>query len=177
MTIQFTQWSAPSKILPILKWPDDKKLHEKSVDVVDFNEDLLQLASHLFATMEAANGIGLAAPQTGNMINMIAIRIEKDKPLILVNPIIEHSSEEMFKFNEGCLSVPGFFEDRERPEKIILSCKNVSGEEFKMQFSGIYSFAIQHEIDHLFGKVFVDGSSMLKRTMIKSKMRKAARNK
>ncbi len=177
MSILFTQWSAPTKVLPILKWPDDKKLHEKSVDVTEFNEDLLQLASHMFATMEKADGIGLAAPQTGNMINMIALRLEKDKPLILVNPVITHFSEEMFKFNEGCLSVPGFFEDRERPEKIILVCNDVVGMVYELQFSGVYAFAIQHEIDHLLGKLFVDGSSLLKRQIIKGKMRKARNNK
>ena len=177
MTILFTQWSAPSKVLPILKWPDDEKLHEKSVDVTVFDEQLLQFANHMFATMESANGIGLAAPQTGNMINMIAIRLEKDKPLILANPVIKASSEEMFKFNEGCLSVPGFFEDRERPERIILTCKNVLGADYELQFSGVYGFAIQHEIDHLLGKLFVDGSSLLKRQIIKSKMKKALKNK
>lgn len=177
MSILFTQWSAPSKVLPILKWPDDKKLHEKSEQVTAFDESLLQLANNMFATMEAANGIGLAAPQTGNMINMIAIRLEKDKPLILVNPIITHTSEEKFKFNEGCLSVPGFFEDRERPNKIILVCNDILGVPYELHFSGVYAFAIQHEIDHLLGKVFVDDSSMLKRQIIKSKMRKAAKNK
>jgi|SRR5271157_1406416 len=172
MTILFTQWSAPEKILPILKWPDPI-LNQVSSDVTAFDESLLQLANNLFATMKDANGIGLAAPQTGNMVNVIVIRIEEDKPLVLVNPKVIEWSSEVFKFNEGCLSVPGFFEERERPAKIAVQCQDVLGGEHELELTSIYAFAIQHEIDHLLGKVFVDGSSMLKRSIIKSKMRKA----
>lgn len=166
-----------AKVLPILKWPDDERLHEKSVDVTVFDDSLQALAHDLLHTMKTAGGVGLAAPQTGNMVNMIAIWIEDDKPLAFINPVIIETSEELFEFNEGCLSVPGYFEDRRRPARIVMQFNDVSGNPREFEFNGIYAFAIQHEVDHLNGKVFVDGSSPLKRQRIKAKMRKVAKNK
>lgn len=165
------------KLLPILKWPDDERLHEKSVDIVDFDLTVKILAYDLLHTMKTANGVGLAAPQTGNMVNMITIWIEETKPLCLINPVIIEASEELFDFNEGCLSVPGFFEDRKRPAKIVVKFFDVGGEAREFEYNGIYAFAIQHEIDHLNGKLFVDGASPLKRSRIKARMKKVARHK
>lgn len=165
------------KLLPILKWPDDERLHQKSVDITVFDLFVQQLACDLLHTMKTAKGVGLAAPQTGNMVNMITIWIEEPRPLILINPVIIESSEELFEFNEGCLSVPGFFEDRKRPAKIVVKVFDVVGTPREFEFNGLYAFAIQHEIDHLHGKVFVDGSSMLKTSRIKSRMKKVARHK
>jgi peptide deformylase len=165
------------KLLPILKWPDDERLHQKSVDVTVFDEELEHLALDLLHTMKTANGVGLAAPQTGNMLNIITIWIEAEKPLGLVNPVIVETSEELFEFNEGCLSVPGYFEDRKRPAKIVVKFVDVKGEPHEFECNGLYAFAIQHEIDHLNGRVFVDGASPLKRARIKSKIRKTLRHK
>lgn len=165
------------KVLPILKWPDDERLHTKSKDVVVFDEHLEQLGHDLLHTMKVSNGVGLAAPQTGNMINVIAIWIEPERPMVLVNPIIVYSSETLFEFNEGCLSVPGYFEDRKRPEKIAVIFRDVKGGHHDLEFNSLYAFCVQHEIDHLEGKVFVDGSSLLKKSRIKSKMKKVARRK
>ena len=165
------------KLLPILKWPDDERLHEKSVDVTVFDADLECLARDLFHTMECSKGVGLAAPQTGNMINMITVRLEIDRPLCFVNPVILDTSEELFEFNEGCLSVPGYFEDRKRPKKIVVRFQDLKGVQHELELHDLYAFCVQHEIDHLNGKVFVDGASMLKRSRIKNRMKKVARQK
>lgn len=174
--VKETVESYHSKILPILKWPNEK-LHQKSVDVTDFGVETRKLVHDLFHTMKTASGVGLAAPQTGNMVNVITIWIEESKPLCLINPVIVDSSEEMFEFNEGCLSVPGFFEDRKRPAKIVVKFQDIDGDPREFEFNGIYAFAIQHEIDHLNGKLFVDGASMLKKSRIKARMKKVARHK
>lgn len=166
-----------ARLLPILKWPDDERLHEKCVDVEYFDDDIARLAYDMLHTMKSVNGVGLAAPQVGEMINMIAIWIEEDKPLIIINPIVVNQTAELFEFNEGCLSVPGYFEKRKRPEKITVIYRNANGAHCDTEFSGLYAFCVQHEIDHLEGKVFVDGSSLLKKSRIKSKMKKVARRK
>lgn len=163
------------KVLPILKWLEDKRLHEKSTDVVVFDENLEHLVLDMLHTMKTANGVGLAAPQVGVLSNVIAIWIEPEKPLVFVNPVITFASTELFKFNEGCLSVPGYFEDRERPNQIIIKFVDVKGNPHEFECNGLYAFAIQHEIDHLNGKLFVDGVSLLKKSRIKSKMKKVAK--
>ena len=165
------------KLLPILKWPSDEKLHEKSVDVISFDEELEHLAQDLFHTMKVGEGIGLAAPQTGNMINVIVIWIEPERPLAIVNPTITETSDDLYQFNEGCLSVPGYFENRKRPAKIVIECQDLKGNHHEYEFNGLYAFVIQHEIDHLNGKLFVDGASLLKKERIRAKMKKVARRK
>jgi peptide deformylase len=163
------------KLLSILKWPDDERLHQKSIDVLEFNQTTYELAHNLLHTMKVANGVGLAAPQTGNLVNVIVVGIGEDEPLVFVNPVIIFASEELFEFNEGCLSVPGYFEDRKRPNQVIVKCLDLNGDPHEYEFNGLYAFVIQHEIDHLNGKVFVDGASMLKRSRIKSKMKKVTK--
>ncbi len=125
------------KLLPILKWPDDERLHEKSVDVQNFDDALWELAQDMLHTMKTANGVGLAAPQVGVLSNIIAIWIEPEKSLVFVNPVITFMSAEMFKFNEGCLSVPGYFEDRERPNQIIIKFFDVKGVQHEFECNGL----------------------------------------
>lgn len=165
------------QILPILKWPNDNKLHEKSVDVVNFNDDLLRLTLDMLHTMFVNNGIGLAAPQTGNMINVIVVALPNESPIVLINPKIKSSSEEVFQFNEGCLSVPGYFENRKRPKEIVVEYQSIFGDATESAFDGLMAFVIQHEIDHLQGKVFVDNSSAMKKQRILEKMKKVASRK
>jgi len=171
---------AEAKALKILKWPNDDQLHQVSVDVTKFDDSLKSLAFDMLYTMKQADGIGLAAPQVGEFINMIVIwlPIEEHMPLMIVNPNIITASDELMTFNEGCLSVPGYFEDRERPKQIVLQYHDISGvERHETEFTGLYAFAIQHEMDHLIGKLFIDNASMLKKAMIKSKMKKVAKRK
>lgn len=159
-------------IVPILKYPDER-LHQQCVEVTEFDSDLIQLGRCLLFTMKSEKGIGLAAPQIGVLKNVIAIWIDEKIPIVLVNPKLIDSSEELLKFNEGCLSVPGYFEDRERPKKIVVKFNDVNGGEHQVEFFDLYAFCIQHEIDHLNGKVFIDNLSDLKRSRIKSKIRKS----
>lgn len=160
------------KLREILVWPDER-LHMECRDIVDFDEDLERLVADMFVTMTANEGVGLAAPQIGELSNIIVIRIEPDKPLVLINPEIVEASEELFQFEEGCLSVPGHYEKRKRPESIIVRFKDIKGDEHEFEFLNLYAFAIQHEMDHLKGKVFVDGASWFKQGKIEKKMKKA----
>lgn len=163
------------KVLPILKWPEADGLHEVSVAVTEFDVGLQQFAYDMLVTMKASNGVGLAAPQVGVLKRLLIICIEDDKQIVLVNPELIEASKALFKWNEGCLSVPGYYENRERPERIAVKFQNLLGEPQDFEFRGLYAFAIQHEMDHLDGKLFVDGASELKRLRIKTKMKKAAK--
>jgi len=160
------------QIRDILVWPDDG-LHVECHDIVDFNEDLEHLVADMFVTMVANEGVGMAAPQIGELSNVLVIRLENSNPLALINPEVVEVSEEEFEWEEGCLSVPGYFEKRKRPNFIVVKFKDTTGEEHTVEFRDLYAFAILHEIDHLKGKVFVDGSSWFKENRIKKKIRKA----
>ena len=162
------------KILEVLIWPDER-LHDESYDVEQnlFDEDLEHLVADMFTTMHARGGVGLAAPQVGYNFRIIVIELEPERPLVLINPKIHVGSKKMFKWEEGCLSVPGYFEYRERPDMIVVKYNTIKGERVSTEFHGLYAFAIQHEYDHLEGKVFVDKSSWLKKGRIKKKMAKS----
>jgi peptide deformylase len=160
------------KLREILVWPDDR-LHQEGSDVTEFNEELEHLVEDMFVTMTAHEGVGLAAPQIGELLNIITIRIEPNNPLVLINPTIIGTSDADFTFEEGCLSVPGHFEKRKRPDLISVRFQDVKGEEHEFDFLNLYAFAIQHEMDHLNGKVFVDGASWFKQGRIEKKIKKA----
>ena len=163
------------QILEMLIWPDER-LTEKGQDVTIFDEALQKFAADMFITMEIRGGVGLAAPQCGVPMNMITIRLEKDNPLIIINPEITVFSTNEFEWEEGCLSVPGHFEKRKRPQSIGVAFKDLTGEFHTVNFTDLYAFAIQHEYDHLQGKCFVDKASMFKRERIKKKIKKALVN-
>ena len=164
-------------ILPILIWPN-KKLNRKSLNVEKFgSESIRQFVLDLFATMHHNEGIGLAAPQVGIQSNIIVLRLEEKKPMLLINPEIIESSDTMYEFEEGCLSVPGYFDKRERPNKVVIKFQDSKGEPHETEFHGIYAFAIQHEIDHLRGKLFVDGLSRLKLAYVERKVKKATKKR
>lgn len=172
-TMSDNQEEYKPRIHRIRIWPDDEVLHEEAEEVTVFAKGLKRLAQDMLATMVANQGIGLAAPQIGIKQKIIAIRIEDGNPLIFVNPKIVHRSEEMFSFEEGCLSVPGYFEERDRPKEIIVEFQDVTGQEHRVFFNDLYAFAIQHEYDHLMGKVFVDDVSWFKKNKVKKKIKKA----
>jgi peptide deformylase len=171
-----TTESYKPKIREILVWPDPR-LNIRATDVVNFDDNLRNLIADMFVTMTANEGVGLAAPQIAEPYNIIAIRLEPTKLLTLINPTIMKSSDDNFEWEEGCLSVPGYFENRKRPNTIEISFYDPSGEEVTAEFSGLYAFAIQHELDHLNGKVFVDGSSWLKESRIKKKIKKTLKQR
>lgn len=162
-------------LLSILNYPDPR-LHTVAKPVTAFNADLKRLVQDMRDTMYDAPGIGLAATQVDRHIQLIVIDTSKEQNdlLVLINPkIIAQSGTQTYE--EGCLSVPGVYETVTRAEKVTVEAYNVEGERFKLEAEGLLSVCIQHEMDHLKGKVFVEYLSPLKRNRIKTKMVKHAR--
>ena len=159
-------------VLTILEFPDER-LRRKAVLVEAVTADKRRFIDDMFETMYACKGVGLAATQVDVHERIIVIDIseEKNQPLCLVNPEII-ASEGVEKSEEGCLSVPGFFENVERAEKVKIKALNQQGESFEMEVDGLLSVCVQHEMDHLEGKLFVDYLSPLKRQRIKKKLDK-----
>ncbi|NOQ17051.1 MAG: peptide deformylase [Methyloprofundus sp.] len=159
-------------ILSILEFPDPRlRTVAKSVDEV--NVAITSLVSDMFETMYDAHGVGLAATQVDVHKRIIVLDIsdERDEPICLINPkLIEASGEE--ESDEGCLSVPGIFEPIQRAEKIKISALDKVGTAFELEADGLLAVCVQHEMDHLQGKLFVDYLSSLKRQRIKKKMQK-----
>lgn len=164
-------------ILTILEYPDPR-LRNKALPVEEVNQSIQKLLDDMLETMYAAPGIGLAAPQVNQSRRIVVIDIseEKNSPLCLVNPEILWTSgkEEM---NEGCLSVPGVFEKVERAEKVKIKALDRNGAYFELETDGLLAVCIQHEIDHLDGKLFVDYLSPLKRQRARKKLEKDRRHK
>ncbi|GGK62375.1 peptide deformylase [Amphritea balenae] len=163
-------------LLPILEFPD-KRLRTVAEPVTEFNDELRQLIKDMFETMYDAPGIGLAATQINVHQRIITIDTSEDKnePLVVINPQFEVLADETEKMQEGCLSVPGFYEDVVRPNKIRLTAQDEQGEEYSLEADDLLAVCIQHEIDHLDGKLFVDYLSPLKRNRIRSKLEKLHR--
>ena len=163
------------KLLPIIFWPNEI-LSKSSVNVQKYDEQLHQFIADMSYTMIKNNGVGLSAPQVGKNLNIIIVETEFDKnssPIVLINPIIVEKTKDIYyTTNEGCLSVPGYYEKRSRPQKIKVRYNDSNGKEKEKEFQGLLSFIIQHEIDHLNGKVFVDDLSNLKKRRIISKVKK-----
>lgn len=163
-----------SNVLKILKFPDPR-LRKVAVPVEKFDKSLQNLADDMLELMYKENGIGLAATQVDRHIRLIVIDIseERDSPQIFVNPSFEVISDDsMLSFEEGCLSVPGFNEEIVRPDNIVLRWQDISGNEHIDLPSGLLTVCIQHEIDHLDGKLMVDYISPMKRDRIKKKLLK-----
>ncbi len=177
-------------ILEILTYPNPQ-LREVSKPVTEFNADLKKLVQDMLETMYDANGIGLAAAQVGELKRLLVIdtqpRDEKSRryaydemtelekkitqPLVLINPVII-SGDGKTTFDEGCLSVPSFFETVERFEKIKVKACDVNGKEFQFEVDGLLAICIQHEMDHLEGTLFIDHISFTKSNKIKNQIKK-----
>jgi peptide deformylase len=163
-----------AKKLQILIFPDPRlrKIAEK---VTKFDKSLQILADAMLLTMYDANGIGLAATQVNRHVRLVVMDISdnRDDPRIFVNPsyrvLKDHN---LFEFEEGCLSIPGFNETIARPDKIELIWQDISGKEHMDSPEGLLTVCIQHEIDHLDGKLMVDYVSALKRDRVRSKLLK-----
>lgn len=176
--------------LEILTYPNPL-LREVSEPVKEFTPEIKKLAEDMLETMYDANGIGLAAPQVGKLIQMLVIdtrprdpessRDENDgltdlekkikQPLVLINPEIV-KGEGKTTFDEGCLSVPSFFETVERFEKVEVKAYDVNGKEFRFVTDGLLAICIQHEMDHLAGTLFIDHISFTKSNRIKNQIKK-----
>ena len=163
-----------AKKLKILIFPDPR-LRKVAKNVTKFDKCLENLAHNMLETMYDANGIGLAATQVNHHIRLVVMDLSEDKsdPRIFINPEYEVvKGHNMLEFEEGCLSIPGFNETIARPDKIKLVWQNLKGEMLHDTPEGIFTVCIQHEIDHLNGKLMVDYVSALKRDRIKNKLLK-----
>ena len=162
-------------LLPILRYPDPR-LHTRATQVAEVNDEIRQLVSDMTETMYEAPGIGLAATQVNVHQRVVVIDVSEDKSglLALINPeIIARSGEQVCE--EGCLSVPGIYDKVTRAEKVRVRALNPKGETFEFDAEGLLAVCVQHELDHLDGKVFVEYLSQLKQTRIKGKLAKKAR--
>ena len=162
-------------LLNILRYPDPR-LRQKAQPVEVFDQELITLKDNMLETMYEAPGIGLAAVQVNVLLRMVVIDISDDKsqPICIANPeILEHDG--LIKTDEGCLSVPAIYEPVKRYEWIKIKAQNEKGEFFELAADGLLSVCIQHEMDHLEGKLFVDYLSEMKRKRIQKKMEKLIR--
>lgn len=163
-------------LLPILSYPDPR-LHTVAKPVAVVDERIRALAADMLETMYDAKGVGLAATQVNVHERMLVLDVseERNQPQVLINPELVWASEDRVKNEEGCLSVPGIFDGVERPARVKVQALNEQGESITIEAEGLLSICIQHEMDHLMGKVFVEYLSVLKRMRIKSKLLKAQR--
>ncbi|HEY7872728.1 MAG TPA: peptide deformylase [Rudaea sp.] len=162
-------------MLDILEFPDPR-LRTKAKPVGVFDQALQDLIDAMFATMYAAPGIGLAATQVNVHKQLLVADVseEKNQPLVLINPKIL-SREGSQVYQEGCLSVPGIFADVERADRIVVEALDRHGQPLAFAADGLQAVCIQHEMDHLIGKLFVDYLSPLKRELVRKKLEKAHR--
>jgi len=169
-------WFLAMALLNILNYPD-KRLHTvaKPVRVVD--DRIHKLVADMTETMYEAPGVGLAATQVDVHERVVVIDVSDDKSdlRVLINPEILTYSDETKTYEEGCLSVPGVYDEVDRPARIRVRALNLQGETIEFEADGLLAVCVQHELDHLNGKVFVQHLSMLKQTRLKAKLRKEQR--
>jgi peptide deformylase len=159
--------------LPILHFPDPR-LRTKAKPVAVVDDAIRQLIKDMFETMYDAPGIGLAATQVNHHIRLVVMDIseEKNQPMVFINPKVTPLTQEKAPYEEGCLSVPSVYDVVDRPTNVRIEALNEQGEAFSLETDGLLAVCIQHELDHLEGKLFVDYLSSLKRQRIKAKLQK-----
>jgi peptide deformylase len=162
--------------LEILEFPDPR-LRTTAQPVPEVNDAVRGTIADMFETMYAAKGIGLAATQVNIHYQIIVIDVseDRDEPLVFINPKITVLDEDPESYDEGCLSVPGFYETVVRPKRVKVEALDKDGNAFVMEPEGLLAVCIQHEIDHLNGKLFVDYISPMKRNRIRKKLEKQHR--
>jgi peptide deformylase len=160
-------------ILEILEYPD-KRLRTIAKPVTEVTDKIRKIIDDMFETMYEAPGIGLAASQVNVHQRIVTMDLseEKDDPLVFINPEVTVLDGELESMQEGCLSVPGFYEDVTRVEHCLVKALDRNGKPFELEARGLLAVCIQHELDHLEGKLMVDYLSPLKRNRIKSKLEK-----
>ncbi len=166
---------------PILIHPDPR-LKKVCDPVADLSDDLRTLVDDMLETMYEAPGIGLAAPQIGVLDRLIVLDCAKEKdetprPLIMFNPQVIEASDELSTYEEGCLSIPEQYAEVERPAEVTVQWIDRNGNEQRETFADLWATCVQHEIDHLNGKLFIDYLKPLKRQMITRKMQKLKRER
>lgn len=165
-------------VLEILEFPDPR-LRTVAKPVTKVDDRVRNIIDDMFDTMYEAPGIGLAASQVDVHEQIVVIDVSEDRsePLVFINPEITVLDEEIFQYDEGCLSVPGFYETVERPRHVRVKALDRNGEAFEIEPEGLLAVCIQHENDHLLGKLFVDYLSPLKRNRIRGKLEKQHKRK
>ena len=158
----------------------DPRLKATCTPIATFNKELAQLADDMLETMYHAPGIGLAAPQIGITERMIVMDCVKEEnatpePMVLINPEVVWTSDEKNIYDEGCLSIPDQYAEVERPAAVEVTWQDVDGAKRSEKFDALWATCVQHEIDHLDGKLFIDYLKPLKRQMITRKMQKLKR--
>ena len=166
---------------PILTHPDPR-LKKRCDPVTEITPEIARLAEDMLATMYDAPGIGLAAPQIGVNRRVIVMDCVKEpgvapRPMVLINPVITWASEDTSVYDEGCLSIPDQYADVTRPAEVRVKWLALDGTEQEEQFAGLWATCVQHEIDHLDGKLFIDYLGPLKRQMITRRMEKLKRER
>lgn len=163
-------------LLDILEFPDPR-LRTKAAPVAEVTDATRNLVDNLLETMYAAPGIGLAATQVNvhQRVLVIDVSEEHNQPLVFINPEVTVLNPELGEYDEGCLSVPGFYETVQRPQHISVTALDRNGECFSRELDGLLAICLQHEIDHLDGKLFVDYISPVKRQRIRKKLQKEQR--
>jgi peptide deformylase len=162
--------------LNLLHFPDPR-LRKRALPVETVDEGVRSLVNDMLETMYAAPGIGLAATQVNVQKRIVVMDVseEKNQPLVFINPLVLERTGET-ETEEGCLSVPGFYDTVRRAERVRVTALDRDGEPFELDASGLLAVCVQHEIDHLDGKLFVDYLSMLKRDRIRRKLEKQSRH-
>lgn len=157
------------------------QLRLTSAPIARVDDGVRKLAEDMLETMYAAPGIGLAAVQVGEMTRLITIDVSHDEdakePRVFINPEILWKSEDLSVYEEGCLSIPDFYEEVERPARIRVRYTNLAGEPEELETDGLLATCLQHEIDHLEGVLFIDHISRLKRDRVTKKFVKASKEK
>ena len=165
-------------IRPLVILPDSK-LRLVSEPIKDITDEIRRLAEDMLDTMYDAPGVGLAAIQVGVPVRMVTMDVSKSdderQPLVLINPEITWASEEKRVYEEGCLSIPEYYEEVERPDQVRFRYTNLQGESIEQDAEGLMATCVQHEIDHLNGVLFIDYLSKLKRDRVTTKFKKAAK--
>lgn len=152
-------------------------LRKTAVPVTEFNEDLNKFIDIMIESMKENKGIGLAAPQVGDLRRLFVCSIDEMEPMVFINPEIIETSMETSVYEEGCLSLPGIYADVERPERIRVQAWNKKGRPFKVEADGLLATCIQHELDHLNGVLFVDYLPERKKLKFLKKLEKAKQKK
>ncbi|MDR0387177.1 MAG: peptide deformylase [Treponema sp.] len=151
----------------------DELLYQKAAPVKKIDKSTEELARNLVETLHEGKGIGLAGPQVGIPERIFAVHVEGDVPRIFINPSILETSQELVKYEEGCLSIPGIYVDVVRPKTVKVQAWNEKGRPFTLEADGILARVIQHEYDHLEGSLFIDRLSEEKREKILAKVARA----
>lgn len=158
----------------------DPRLKKRCEPVGEITDEVRKLAADMLETMYDAPGIGLAAPQVGVMKRLLVMDCIKDgpaEPMVLINPVVDWASEDLTVYEEGCLSIPEQYADVKRPAEVRVRWTDLEGADQERQFAGLWATCVQHEIDHLDGKLFIDYLGPLKRQMITRKMEKLKRER